>query len=80
MTIDGQRPLKSRWLAKFGVLTMHQLAAALALVVIPATVLATLFRWLDIEFALGIVWVVLLLLVAIGLAIALGVLRETPAR
>ena len=40
---------------------------------IPATILATLFRWLDIEYALGIVWAVTLL------TIALGFLRATRA-
>jgi hypothetical protein len=36
-------------------------------VVIPTVVLATIFRWLSVEFALGFVWTTALLTIAIGL-------------
>ena len=52
---------------------MDRLVFALIIFAIPATILATLFRWLDIEYALGIVWAVTLL------TIALGLLRATRA-
>jgi hypothetical protein len=48
---------------------MHKLAAALVFV-IPVIVLATVFRFLSIEYALGIVWAAVLLNMALGLALA----------
>jgi hypothetical protein len=39
----------------------------LAIVVIPATVVATIYRWLSIEVALGVVWTTVILAIAIGL-------------
>jgi hypothetical protein len=35
--------------------------------VIPTIVLATIFRWLSVEFALGFVWITAFLTIAIGL-------------
>jgi hypothetical protein len=35
--------------------------------VIPAIVLATIFRWLSVEFALGFVWITAFLTIVIGL-------------
>jgi hypothetical protein len=49
---------------------MHKLAAALVFV-IPVIVLATVFRFLSIEYALGIVWAAVLALMALGLALAI---------
>jgi hypothetical protein len=40
---------------------------ALVIVVIPATVLATAYRWLSVELALSIVWATFLLTIAVGL-------------
>jgi hypothetical protein len=34
---------------------------------IPATALATVFRWLSVEYALGIVWAAILLTFALGI-------------
>jgi len=50
---------------------MDRLVFALVIFAIPATTLATLFRWLDIEYALGIVWAVVLLTLAVGLSRAM---------
>jgi hypothetical protein len=46
---------------------MDRLVAALILA-IPATVPATAFGWLSLEYALGIVWAAFLLIVALGLS------------
>ncbi len=46
---------------------MDRLIFALVIVAIPAAILATIFHWLSIEYALGIVWAVVLLTVALGL-------------
>jgi len=56
---------------------LDQLAGALVLA-IPATVLATTFRLLSVEYALGIVWAAGLLLFALGLLVQFGLLQETP--
>ena len=47
---------------------MHKLAAALVFV-IPVIVLASIFRFLSVEYALGIVWAAVLLLMALSLAL-----------
>ena len=39
----------------------------LVIAVIPATILATVYRWLSIEFGLSVVWATTLLTIAIGL-------------
>ena len=39
----------------------------LVIAVIPATILATAYRWLSIEFGLSVVWATALLTIAIGL-------------
>ena len=46
---------------------MDRLIFALLIFGIPATVLATILRWLDIEYAVAIVWAVVLLTVTEGL-------------
>jgi hypothetical protein len=46
---------------------MDRLVAALILA-IPATIPATVFGWLSLEYALGIVWAAFLLIVALGLS------------
>jgi cytochrome c biogenesis protein CcdA len=56
---------------------MDRLAPALVLA-IPATVLATAFRLLSIEYALGIIWAAAILLIAMGLLLQLGLLQQTP--
>ena len=45
---------------------MDRLIFGLVIFAIPATILATFFHWLSIEYALGIVWAVLLLTIALG--------------
>jgi uncharacterized PurR-regulated membrane protein YhhQ (DUF165 family) len=47
---------------------MDRLVFALIIFAIPATVLATVFRWLSVEYALGIVWAVVLLTFALGIS------------
>jgi len=55
---------------------MDRLIFALIIFGIPATALATVFRWLGVEYALGIVWAVVLLTFALGIS---RVMREpTP--
>jgi hypothetical protein len=44
-----------------------RLIFALAILVIPATILATAYRWLSIELALSVVWATVLLSIAMGL-------------
>jgi hypothetical protein len=56
---------------------MNGLAAALVLT-IPAMVLATAFRLISVEYAIGIVWAITLALVVLGLSLQLGLLRQTP--
>ena len=46
---------------------MDRLVFVLVVLAIPATTLATVFRWLSVEYALGFVWAVVLLTVALGL-------------
>jgi hypothetical protein len=58
---------------------MHGLAAALVLAM-PVTVLATAFRLLSIEYALGIVWAAVLLLFALGLSLATGLIAANASR
>jgi hypothetical protein len=53
---------------------MDRLVAALILA-IPATVPATVFGWLSIEYALGIVWAAVFLIFALGLW---TMLQRTP--
>jgi hypothetical protein len=55
----------------FGDTIMDRLVFALIVFAIPATVLATVFRWLSVEYALGIVWAVILLTFALGIPRAL---------
>jgi hypothetical protein len=47
---------------------VDRLIFVLAVVVIPATVLATIYRLLSIEVALGVVWTTALLAIAIGVS------------
>ena len=58
---------------------MHGLAAALVLA-IPVTVLATAFRLLSIEYALGVVWAAVLLLFALGISLATGLIAADASR
>ena len=46
---------------------MDRLIFALVILVIPATILATAYRWLSIELALSVVWATVLLSIAMGL-------------
>jgi hypothetical protein len=46
---------------------MDRLVFALMVFAIPATALATVFRWLSVEYALGIVWAAILLTFALGI-------------
>ena len=46
---------------------VDRLIFVLVIIVIPATVLATAYRWFSIEFGLSIVWATTLLTIAIGL-------------
>jgi hypothetical protein len=58
---------------------MHGLAAAFVFA-IPVTVLATVLRLLSIEYALGIVWAAVLLLIALGLSLATGLVAADASR
>ena len=46
---------------------VDRLIAVLVILVIPTTVVATIFRWLSVEFALSIVWATAILAIVIGL-------------
>ena len=66
----GKNIVATKTLQEFVEAIMDRLVFALIFAT-PAIILATVFRWLDIEYALGIVWAGVLLIVALGLSKAM---------